>query len=116
MKPTGVDVRRDGTTSAQIPGRPATAASGRPKALTYFRPTGSGAPPVAQIAVELYISIRTVRSHLGRIRDMTGCRRADLTSWPSTPGVVWPPPRARTRPPGTCGVVLPRPPRRRKRG
>jgi len=30
MKPTGVDVRRDGTTSAQIPGRPATAASGRP--------------------------------------------------------------------------------------
>jgi predicted ATPase/class 3 adenylate cyclase/DNA-binding CsgD family transcriptional regulator len=34
----------------------------------------------AQIAEQLYISIRTVRSHLDRIRDQTGCRRrADLT-------------------------------------
>ena len=34
----------------------------------------------AQIAAELHISIRTVRSHLDRIRDKTGCRRrADLT-------------------------------------
>ena len=34
----------------------------------------------AQIASQLYISIRTVRSHLDRIRDKTGCRRrADLT-------------------------------------
>jgi hypothetical protein len=34
----------------------------------------------AQIAAQLYISVRTVRSHLGRIRDKTGCRhRADLT-------------------------------------
>jgi DNA-binding CsgD family transcriptional regulator len=34
----------------------------------------------AQIAAELGISIRTVRSHLDRIRDKTGCRRrADLT-------------------------------------
>jgi DNA-binding CsgD family transcriptional regulator len=34
----------------------------------------------AQIAAKLYISIRTVRSHLDRIRDKTGCRRrADLT-------------------------------------
>jgi predicted ATPase/DNA-binding CsgD family transcriptional regulator len=34
----------------------------------------------AQIATELQISIRTVRSHLDRIRDKTGCRRrADLT-------------------------------------
>ena len=34
----------------------------------------------AQIAVQLFISIRTVRSHLDRIRDKTGCRRrADLT-------------------------------------
>jgi DNA-binding CsgD family transcriptional regulator len=33
-----------------------------------------------QIAAELYISVRTVRSHLDRIRDKTGCRRrADLT-------------------------------------
>ena len=34
----------------------------------------------AQIAAELYISIRTVRTHLDRIRDKTGARRrADLT-------------------------------------
>jgi len=34
----------------------------------------------AQIASQLFISIRTVRSHLDRIRDKTGCRRrADLT-------------------------------------
>jgi DNA-binding CsgD family transcriptional regulator len=34
----------------------------------------------ADIAAQLYISIRTVRSHLDRIRDKTGCRRrADLT-------------------------------------
>ena len=33
-----------------------------------------------QIAEEMFISIRTVRSHLDRIRDKTGCRRrADLT-------------------------------------
>jgi DNA-binding CsgD family transcriptional regulator len=34
----------------------------------------------AQIAGKLFISISTVRSHLDRIRDKTGCRRrADLT-------------------------------------
>jgi DNA-binding CsgD family transcriptional regulator len=34
----------------------------------------------AQIATQLYISVRTVGSHLDRIRDKTGCRRrADLT-------------------------------------
>jgi DNA-binding CsgD family transcriptional regulator/tetratricopeptide (TPR) repeat protein len=34
----------------------------------------------AQIAGQLYISVRTVSSHLDRIRDKTGCRRrADLT-------------------------------------
>jgi DNA-binding CsgD family transcriptional regulator/tetratricopeptide (TPR) repeat protein len=34
----------------------------------------------AEIAGQLHISIRTVRSHLDRIRDKTGCRRrADLT-------------------------------------
>jgi non-specific serine/threonine protein kinase len=33
-----------------------------------------------QIAAQLYISVSTVRSHLDRIRDKTGCRkRADLT-------------------------------------
>jgi DNA-binding CsgD family transcriptional regulator len=34
----------------------------------------------AQIAAQLDISIRTIRSHLDHIRDKTGCRRrADLT-------------------------------------
>jgi DNA-binding CsgD family transcriptional regulator len=34
----------------------------------------------APIAAQLCISIRTVRTHLDRIRDKTGCRRhADLT-------------------------------------
>jgi predicted ATPase/DNA-binding CsgD family transcriptional regulator len=34
----------------------------------------------AQIAADLYISVRTVHTHLDRIRDKTGCRRrADLT-------------------------------------
>ena len=43
----------------------------------------------AQIAAELYISIRTVRSHLDRIRDKTGCRRrADLTRLALTAGLV----------------------------
>jgi DNA-binding CsgD family transcriptional regulator len=36
----------------------------------------------AQIAERLFISIRTVQSHLDRIRDKTGCRRrADLTRY-----------------------------------
>jgi DNA-binding CsgD family transcriptional regulator len=43
----------------------------------------------AQIAAQLYISIRTVRSHLDRIRDKTGCRRrADLTRLALTEGMV----------------------------
>jgi DNA-binding CsgD family transcriptional regulator len=43
----------------------------------------------AQIAAELYISISTVRSHLDRIRDKTGCRRrADLTRLALTAGLV----------------------------
>ena len=34
----------------------------------------------AQIAAHLYITVRTVSSHLDRVRDKTGCRRrADLT-------------------------------------
>jgi predicted ATPase/DNA-binding CsgD family transcriptional regulator len=43
----------------------------------------------AQIAAELYISVRTVRSHLDRIRDKTGCRRrADLTRLALQAGLV----------------------------
>ena len=43
----------------------------------------------AQIAVQLYISVRTVTSHLDRIRDKTGSRRrADLTRLALTTGLV----------------------------
>jgi predicted ATPase/class 3 adenylate cyclase/DNA-binding CsgD family transcriptional regulator len=42
-----------------------------------------------QIAARLYISVRTVGSHLDRIRDKTGCRRrADLTRLALSAGLV----------------------------
>ena len=42
-----------------------------------------------QIAAQLYISVRTVSSHLDRIRDKTGCRRrAELTRLALTAGLV----------------------------
>ena len=43
----------------------------------------------AQIAAQLYISVRTVGSHLDRIRDKTDCRRrADLTRLALQAGLV----------------------------
>jgi predicted ATPase/DNA-binding CsgD family transcriptional regulator len=43
----------------------------------------------AQIAAELFITVRTVGTHLDRIRDKTGCRRrADLTRLALTAGLV----------------------------
>ncbi len=43
----------------------------------------------AQIAAQLHISVRTVRTHLDRIRDKTGCRRrADLTRLALGAGLV----------------------------
>jgi non-specific serine/threonine protein kinase len=43
----------------------------------------------AQIAAQLYISVRAVSSHLDRIRDKTGCRRrADLTRLALAAGLV----------------------------
>jgi len=43
----------------------------------------------AQIAAQLFISVRTVGSHLDRIRDKTGCRRrADLTRLALQVGLV----------------------------
>ncbi len=43
----------------------------------------------AQIAAEMFISVRTVSSHLDRIRDKTGCRRrADLTRLALAAGLV----------------------------
>jgi len=43
----------------------------------------------AQIAGQLFISVRTVGTHLDRIRDKTGCRRrADLTRLALSAGLV----------------------------
>lgn len=43
----------------------------------------------AQIAAQLFISVRTVASHLDRIRDKTGCRRrADLTRMALSEGLI----------------------------
>jgi DNA-binding CsgD family transcriptional regulator len=43
----------------------------------------------AEIAAQLYISVRTVSSHLDRVRDKTGCRRrADLTRLALSEGLV----------------------------
>jgi DNA-binding CsgD family transcriptional regulator len=43
----------------------------------------------AQIAAQLYISVRTVHTHLNRIRDKTGCRRrADLTRLALQAGLI----------------------------
>jgi predicted ATPase/DNA-binding CsgD family transcriptional regulator len=43
----------------------------------------------AQIAGQLFISVSTVRSHLDRIRDKSGCRRrADLTRLALTEGII----------------------------
>jgi DNA-binding NarL/FixJ family response regulator len=45
----------------------------------------------ADIADQLFISVRTVRSHLDRIRDKTGARRrADLTRFAVTEGLINP--------------------------
>ena len=65
----------------------------------------------AQIAAQLYISIRTVRSHLDRIRDKTGCRRrADLTRLALSRRTDLARPAGRLRQaPASLWVVLPRP-------
>jgi DNA-binding CsgD family transcriptional regulator len=43
----------------------------------------------AQIAAQMYITVRTVSTHLDRIRDKTGCRRrADLTRLALSSGLV----------------------------
>ena len=56
----------------------------------------------AQIAEQLHISVRTVSSHLDRIRDKTGCRRrADLTRLALNAGLV-------SRRPGLAQPARPR--------
>ena len=43
----------------------------------------------AQIAGQLFISVSTVRTHLDRIRDKSGCRRrADLTRLALQQGII----------------------------
>ena len=59
----------------------------------------------AQIAAQLHISVRTVGSHLDRIRDKTGCRRrADLTrlALSARPGLARP-----AQPPVPVGHLTP---------
>ena len=76
------------TAPAPPPAPPAGSAklSGREQELVRLVAAGR---TDAQIAAQLYISIRTVRSHLDRIRDKTGCRRrADLTRLALTEGLV----------------------------
>jgi len=69
---------------APAPGRPRLSA--RERELVTLVASGR---TDAQIAEQLYISVRTVRSHLDRIRDKTGCRRrADLTRLALNAGLV----------------------------
>src|SRR5262249_40534466 len=43
----------------------------------------------AQIAEQLFISVRTVRTHLDRVRNKSGCRRrADLTRLALREGII----------------------------
>jgi predicted ATPase/DNA-binding CsgD family transcriptional regulator len=70
--------------AAAVPGRGALSA--RERELVTLVAQGR---TDAQIAAQLYISIRTVRSHLDRIRDKTGCRRrADLTRLALSQGLI----------------------------
>jgi predicted ATPase/DNA-binding CsgD family transcriptional regulator len=75
------------------PVRQPTAAAARPQQLTarerQLVTLVAQGHTNAQIAVQLYISVRTVTSHLDRIRDKTGCRRrADLTRLALSEGLV----------------------------
>jgi DNA-binding CsgD family transcriptional regulator len=66
--------------------RPGTLLSAREQQLVTLVAQGH---TNAEIAARLYISIRTVTSHLDRIRDKTGCRRrADLTRLALSEGLV----------------------------
>ena len=113
------------------PGRPAgngAVAAGPPGGADATAPGLGGRAPGAgtvtlvargphqpQIAGRLYISVRTVGSHLDRIRDKTGCRRrADLTrlalrpAWSEPPALrCWWFHPARRRRPGGVSPPLP---------
>ena len=64
-------------TLTPVPGPGLTKLSARERELVTLVAQGR---TDAQIAEQLFISVRTVRTHLDRIRDKSGCRRrADLT-------------------------------------
>jgi DNA-binding CsgD family transcriptional regulator len=70
----------------QVPGPGLASLSARERELVTLVAQGA---TNAQIAAELLISVRTVGSHLDRIRDKTGCRRrSDLTRLALTAGLV----------------------------
>jgi DNA-binding CsgD family transcriptional regulator len=82
-KPPGISLS---VTHHKIRGRTEARLSARERDLVTLVAQGR---TDAQIAAQLYISIRTVRSHLDRIRDKTGGRRrADLTRLALTEGLV----------------------------
>jgi predicted ATPase/class 3 adenylate cyclase/DNA-binding CsgD family transcriptional regulator len=71
---------------AAAPGRGAGQLSARERELVTLVAQGA---TNAQIAAQLHISVRTVGSHLDRIRDKTACRRrADLTRLALAEGLV----------------------------
>jgi DNA-binding CsgD family transcriptional regulator len=71
-----------------LPDRPAAAAPG-PAVLSARERELVTLVAQGLTDAQLYISIRTVRSHLDRIRDKTGCRRrADLTRLALAAGLV----------------------------
>ena len=109
------DAHRPGPAAAAAPGPGALSA--RERELVTLVAQGR---TDAQIAAQLYISIRTVRSHLDRIRDKTGCRRrADLTrlALQHRPGLArFRPPPGTPPDPRRLWVFLPRPPPAAQKG
>jgi DNA-binding CsgD family transcriptional regulator len=92
VTPLGPELVRQITLMLTDPGPPPPAAPGsgplsaRERELVILVARGR---TNAEIAAQLYISVRTVGSHLDRIRDKTGCRRrADLTRLALTMGLV----------------------------
>ena len=81
----GIGLFRQASEVRAADGSPRTALSGREQELVVLVARGR---TDAQIAAELFISVSTVRSHLDRIRDKTGCRRTSRPDPPRAPG--WP--------------------------
>jgi DNA-binding CsgD family transcriptional regulator len=79
---------RDGDFSRALPAAERVDLSGRERQVLALLAQGA---KDEQIAAELFISVATVRSHLDRIRDKTGCRRRpELTRLAVEQGIVPP--------------------------